>query len=532
MPTEYFEKFNGRYARDLEGQEKLADLKAYIGYPLGEDVYGAQIDYENQTETRLAAATDMVQADFDEVGPWSRMKRCNLADDGTVNAYYGDNGYIENGSNGQVMVEIPKFYYKVVPLKLKEQSWEDYNATEWTSGTSYAAGAIVTYTNAYYACITANSDEEFTVSKWHEIDEMGLMGYHLLKANYYISPTYHEGFKVHPAFVIKGAVIPQNTTRDYVYISAYEGIIYDVSASAYLLNDEQVADVANDKLSSIAGTYERSYTYYDKTNDEDVTITVNTGPKPASGETSSNNLMRANCNTLATNRGTGWNQQTIEIVSAIHLLQLIEYCGLNGQSNINQGVTTIADDGKKNCSSFIGFTSSLGNSTGAAAATLDRTGTSQTTNGKVSFSYRGIENFWGNIYKWVEGFNIYGSWNNGGGQPYICTDGVYTQDKKTDNYEGVGWTLPTASGYIKYFGYSGEKYDWLFLPSKNGSGANATKPIGDYNYVSANLNGYRVACLGGRWYNGSGAGPFCWGLNGASSARYRGVGARLAYLPA
>ena len=45
-----------------------------------------------------------------------------MLDDGTIVAYYGDEGYTEDGSNGQVMVFQPKFYYKVVPLKLEKNN--------------------------------------------------------------------------------------------------------------------------------------------------------------------------------------------------------------------------------------------------------------------------------------------------------------------------------------------------------------------------------------------------------------------------
>ena len=49
---------------------------------------------------------------------YAGMTRCNVADDGTINAYYGDAGYTEDGSNGQVMVKVPKFYYKFTPITL------------------------------------------------------------------------------------------------------------------------------------------------------------------------------------------------------------------------------------------------------------------------------------------------------------------------------------------------------------------------------------------------------------------------------
>ncbi|MDE7362056.1 MAG: hypothetical protein K2N38_09000 [Oscillospiraceae bacterium] len=43
--------------------------------------------------------------------------RCNISD-GEVLAYYGDENFKADGSNSQVMVKQPKFYYSVVPLKL------------------------------------------------------------------------------------------------------------------------------------------------------------------------------------------------------------------------------------------------------------------------------------------------------------------------------------------------------------------------------------------------------------------------------
>jgi len=44
-------------------------------------------------------------------------KRCNVADDGTITAFYGESNYREDGSNGQVMVYQPKFYYRRVITK-------------------------------------------------------------------------------------------------------------------------------------------------------------------------------------------------------------------------------------------------------------------------------------------------------------------------------------------------------------------------------------------------------------------------------
>lgn len=61
--------------------------------------------------------------DFNSIAPWVNVRRCNLADNGIVNAYYGDASYKDDGTNGQVMVEIPKFYYKYEKVSSTYRWW-------------------------------------------------------------------------------------------------------------------------------------------------------------------------------------------------------------------------------------------------------------------------------------------------------------------------------------------------------------------------------------------------------------------------
>ena len=77
-------------------------------------------------------------------------------------------------------------------------------------------------------------------------------------------------------------------------------------------------------------------------------------------------------------------------------------------------------------------------------------------------------------------------------------------------------------------GYS-TKFDWLFIASE--TLGNSSLPVGDYTYFTQNLNGYRIAQLGGDWNDWSGAGAFCWALGGGVGARARYFGGRLVYIP-
>lgn len=97
--------------------------------------YGVCFDHNTKTPTltRVGAAAGKVASygigktnavnDFDSIYPYSHIKRCTLADDGTVTAYEGDVNYTEDGSIGQVMVEFPKFYYKRI---VDEASKKEY----------------------------------------------------------------------------------------------------------------------------------------------------------------------------------------------------------------------------------------------------------------------------------------------------------------------------------------------------------------------------------------------------------------------
>jgi len=435
-----------------ELQEQIADLEAYVGYTDG-DIYGVEVDFVNKKFTRLAGAVNRAAGEgFDSINAFGGRKRCNLTNDGKVVAYYGDAGFTTTGKLTQAvtvgeddaavtyavgtivqtMVEQPKFYYKVVPL-LVEQT---------------AKGSITR------------------------------------KVRYYISDTQKAGFKVHPAFVENGV------ENEKIYLAAFEGSIWDASASAYIMDDSVTADFTADMLCSIANA------------------------KPASGI--SNNLTRANTRLIAEKRGAGWEQAYVATVCASALLMLIEYATFNMQSVIGAGVTNKTDDGTTSMTEITGATVNLGNASGSVT----------NDNGYNIVSYRGEENFWGNIWAWIDGINSYCDVDAGTDTIYIADHG-FTDNIGTDPYVEAGISPSMKNGYVSAFCYS-EEFDWLFIAGE--VAGNSTLPVGDYFYQSAST-GWRVARLGGRWDSGASAGAFAWALSDASSIRYRSIGGRLVYVP-
>ena len=208
----------------------------------------------------------------------------------------------------------------------------------------------------------------------------------------------------------------------------------------------------------------------------------------------------------------------------------VEFAG-NLQTALGKGVVDLAS-GSGNEGGATGSTASLGNASGRASSTTcypGGTATEYTVDGKTSVSYRGCENPWGNLWKFVYGMNIWGNGTMDGGEPYVCLNPAnFAESQNSGNYEGVGFTVTNASGYINALAYGDEKYDWMLMPNEVGSGGDSNLPVGDYVYVTANLNGYRIAPLGGDWGSGVGAGLY-WSLNTGVGARYRYFSARLVF---
>ena len=420
-----------------------------------EDIVGIQVDYQNKVCERLAGAQGLnAGEDFNSFYAFGGRRRCNVAQDGTILAYYGDDNYADDGSNGQVMVYQPAFYYRVVPVVMDKNT---------STG----------------------------------------IGYHLRKANYYISDTPQLGFRLHPAFYDENG-----NEIEYVLMSAYEGSVYNTSRSEYINDNTNKNGTisADDLLCSVAGV------------------------KPISGQ--SIPLSKANAEKLANNRGSGWHLETIKVTSANQLLMMIELGSMNVQASIADGLVNIPDNNPYNCSSYTGSTSSLGNVTGRATETINEANgieTTYTSPDRVAITYRGVENPWGNIWKNIQGINIYGDGEMGGGQPYVANDFAFDDSKNGGNYQAAGFTLPNNNGFISAMGYGVKEFDWLLMPSDN-DGTSAL-PVGDYFHCTTNIYGYSAALFGGCWGNLVYAGSFHWRCNGDAQIATRSIGGRLVYIP-
>jgi hypothetical protein len=386
-------------------------------------VYGIQWNQPEDTVTRLGNSIGFTAgSDFTALGSagvWN-LRRCMVNDDLSINYYIDpadpDNiGEVVNtatyttgdpadytGGHGQVMVEIPKFYWKYEePIP---------NIYQW-----------------------------------------------------FVSPIKADiKFEVHPSFITDGV------TKDYIYMSAFEGTV-------------DTNDLSTGKLRSISGVQPDTST-----------------------QLGSTNARITGFRTFAQARGTGWQIQTYWATNALQVLYSVEYANFDSQTTIGQGIVNKAS-GSGNQSENTGATISLGNTSGAASG----------TNGLVSISYRGVENFWGNILKWVDGINIINR------EAFVANENftsITFGGTMPSGYTFVG-SLATSSGFV-----SNIQFPHFLATETSGS---STSHLHDSYSQST---GERIARFGGFWADGLSAGAFRWSLDNVSVNSSRIDGSRLQIL--
>ena len=298
------------------------------------------------------------------------------------------------------------------------------------------------------------------------------------------------GFTLHPAFVKDGVQVA------YRYMGAYDACFWDATDGLYksglnLDNATALFNTAEDRLASVSGVY------------------------PIVG------LARNEARLMAAKNGTGWRQLDFALASAIQMLYLVEYQTFFSQNVLGAGNTNgsyLASSSNQNDSphTVAGAGNAIGN-----GSTNTTTGAGVDAKPGTSFmKYRGIENFFGNCWNWVDGINT--NVTTAGTVYYTNTRSAFVDNTST-NMTLLSSSLSSGSDYVKNI----LPIDFGFLPSEVGGGASSTTYVTDRFYGSASLN--RVAFLGGNASLGVNAGVFCWNLANASSNRFRHLGARVCF---
>lgn len=139
------------------------------------------------------------------------------------------------------------------------------------------------------------------------------------------------------------------------------------------------------------------------------------------------------------------------------------------------------------------------------------------TDGIHACKYRGIENLWGNIFKWCDGISFSGS------SVYVCTEPTaYSAGKTTGLYQYYG-TRASSNGYVK-----------TVAPLAEGSLIQYVTAVGadeSSYYCDSSLQGGTVLGCGGWWGSYANAGLWDWYGDFSASTLGSFIGGRLCYKP-
>lgn len=214
-------------------------------------------------------------------------------------------------------------------------------------------------------------------------------------------------------------------------------------------------------------------------------------------------ISRTTARSGAAGKGSGWLQLDIATVMAVNLLMYIEYATLDMQTAVAPG---IINGSKKN----VGGSDSMAWHTGRAEGDANTT----------AVKWRHIENWWGNVWSFVDGLNI------NSGAYYWCLLPQNFADNTSTNYTYAGYSAPTnlSASYIKTMGLSTIN-PWFRMPIAGG-GSQSTYYC-DVVHTGADWRGaYHGGTYGFVWH----CGPAAWILWDLSSFSAVNAGCRLVYL--
>lgn len=233
--------------------------------------------------------------------------------------------------------------------------------------------------------------------------------------------------------------------------------------------------------------------------------------KSVSGVTPAGNMTRAGFRTAIHNLGSKIWQQDFAMWWTINMLILVEFASWNSQAKIGGGCS----EGESTSSAVynMGTTDNMPYHTGTVASSIGATvyGANQ---------YRYIENWWGNVFDWIDGIyfsdrTIYAIKNPANFSD--DTGGTNIGTRANANGVVTEWTEPSASGF-----------EYALYPAAVTTDSNyETYDCDSSSYGASGV----VLCGGGNYSQGQYYGAFClYGYDAASGkSAYRG--SRLQKLP-
>lgn len=421
-------------------------------------------------------STESIDNDFDNIYPWSDIKTCNIDADGNVLAYLGEPSFARDGTNGDVMVEIPKFYYKRVKTGIVEEIW--------ICGTKLPGYEL-------HPLFIDNGKE---VSK-------------VFHSAYNASSFTDESDSKVKLQSITGVQPRVRTTRaDFRTYARNKGAIWGIEdiSCVNALQLLYLVEYANTNSQSVLGSgadslsYTANHTALEETTNGN-TITI--------ASTYKNVYKLGQRIEIGTSKGANNITTTPRTITAITTDEGV------GETTITfdgDPITIVVGNMMWNVAPLNGSCDALNGKSGWL------TGENNYSDHYADVNYRGIEGFHAKLFRFIDGVNIKGRVVYYANSMADYADGVY--DGK---YRAVGYSNAEANGYVSAFGYD-EKTLWVMFPSATGGGSSTFVP--DYYAQSQ----YEVLpLLGGQYNSAYGSGAFCFSCGQGFSASSLFYGAHL-----
>ena len=402
---------------------------------VGAAFYGVDFTDSTSAGTRTGAAAEFVftpgtdtsagQNDFDGVYPWAGMRRCccTLNADGTVtvNAYKGQPGYIEDGTNGEVLVEVPLFYVSGMLDANPRVSAVPMPGFRAPRKFLNADGSLKQkcYLPAFPGSIGADG-------KLHSIAGVVSTGNKTISQFLAAARLWGETYCI-------------NTSADFEVLAYLMIVVYGTRHVQSKINGCVSLYAAN---IAVAGA---------RTNESAVTVAKNT---LESG--------------MVISIGTGVENESVANRRIVTAIEAIEGDTANVKASFTGDPVTTTTDHK---------IWRIMQSTGTANSVLSTCGSPvSNSDGKHSFVFYGVENpLYGNQWR----FEC--DWKIVDGVPYICNDTNYNWSS-VENYTKLdSLTLPNNEGWAKNL-QADERFPWLQITKEVG-GSSGTY-LADYFWIN------------------------------------------------
>lgn len=253
-------------------------------------------------------------------------------------------------------------------------------------------------------------------------------------------------------------------------------------------------------------------------------------------------LTRDQFRQAARKRGSGWEMYTYGAHKTLFWLFAVEYATLNSQKSFNAqkdangfaqgglgvGPTQMTDWANFNNANPLipcGYTNEFGNGSGEKAYVVKNSsdGTHATL---MANRYRGIENPFGHLWKYIDGANIQVTTGDAGLSILWTTDDPSNfSDTSYTGYDKKG-NICRTNGYSKKM-LLGEDGD---IVATEVGGSSSTYWC-DYYYTDTSANRMQTVLIGGGADEGQGGGLTRMSMNLAISAVGRNIGSRLCFFP-